>query len=140
MLIKLSFKNGNIYATLQGTEGFVGAIRTFEQIVGMPIANFLMIELEKQASELGYKKIYFINPEFYSNNQIHVNSRLSARGKTLFGQDLGQMNIKIDQKRQIEFQKARNLIKSDMLKLYNNVANVLGYTVEGKWFVKKLEK
>jgi hypothetical protein len=137
---RLSFEKGGVLIrALQGTRNIV-EIRQFERLVGMPVANYMVLEIEQQAKMLGYKRVKLPNPtalEAYKNPNFYTSLRY--RGKTLFRK---KMEGELTHEEELELNKILNTtkekVKERINSLYTSVALSLGYRESGRHFVKEL--
>lgn len=110
--LKLGFsKNAAIVEAIQGTAGWQPEFERFRALHGKPWANYLVEKLEEQARRTGFRQVKIRAPE------------------SLFWY----------------YHKSKDESNSDYLErrkrmeaLYNNVANAMGYSRKGNFFVKGL--
>lgn len=136
---RLKFEKKTIIITaFQGKRESLEAIKEFEKIVRMPIANYIILEIESQAKKMGYKKIKINNPKnLESYSYPHVDDSLRYRGKTLLKKHREGILNETEKK---ELQKYREIekkrIQKRIKKMYFEVAKKLGYKYDGKYYTK----
>ena len=155
--IKLDFRQGKVKIVgIQGGFNSSKYIQEFEAMIGMPIAVFLVKQIEEHAKKQGYKKVEIIRPE----NNIHIDStflaqlerimRRTSRGKYLIDKQTkaNQTRLKkkdkvvLTEKEKEELESLKNSAREKLIeqrkKMYTKTAKALGYSVGKNWFVKTL--
>ena len=155
--IKLDFRQGKVKIVgIQGGFNSSKYIQEFEAMIGMPIAVFLVKQIEEHAKKQGYKKVEIIRPE----NNIHIDStflaqlerimRRTSRGKYLIDKQTkaNQTRLKkkdkvvLTEKEKEELEQLKNQTREKLIeqrkKMYTKTAKALGYSVGKNWFVKTL--
>ena len=134
---------------LQGTKGITPHLRDFENAVGMPAPNFLVAEIEAQAKALGYDKVGFVDVhqlDWYQHPaitdlKITTFEDFLKKNKGMPQTELRKKYREIREEEVRATQVKRDKIRKRMEKLYNNVAQTMGYKREtkvGKFFFKEL--
>ncbi|MFA6064940.1 MAG: hypothetical protein WCW44_00060 [archaeon] len=138
---RVEFNKNEVFITaLQGKPGKARQIKEFEEIVKMPITNYLVLEIEKQAKANGYSRVVFPTPEvmasYKSPNPL---GGLNERGKELAAK-FSEKGLSDKEKTELNhlLDQARERIRRRIHRTYTYVARDLGYTHQGHIFVKEL--
>ena len=132
-----------IIEAIQGERNAVEQIRDFESVVGEPIADFVVKEIEAQARALGYKKSFLVKAEGLEDYVFPVvDGVLPNRIKRIIHD--AQSNLRPFTKEEYaQIQAARKealpRVQAQMKKLYDGVAQKRGYKeTDGPYLVKTL--
>jgi hypothetical protein len=138
---RLEFKKNEVFITaLQGKNGKARQVKEFEGLVHMPISNYLIKEIEKQAKTNGYHRVVFLAPESMSSYQnpspLH---ELNSRGEALM-KKFSEKGLSKGEKEELNqiLEHTKEKIRKRIFRMYTFAARDLEYTRVGHVFVKNL--
>ncbi len=138
---RLWFSRGSVdVKALQGSLGVSGELRDFEDVSGEKWPAFIMGEIERSARGMGFSRVRLAKPETLdAYKRPFVAGRV--RNKLLKLKRKGIYDPKNPNHEKIERgirEDAREKARESMSRLYYGVAQSMGYSEEGCFFVKHI--
>ncbi|MFA6064363.1 MAG: hypothetical protein WCW44_04115 [archaeon] len=124
---------------IQGAYGNSTLVKDFERVVGMPVANYLLSEIERVGKSAGYHTIQISSAEsnfYFDHPSLKTKLMRSNKGKSVSKKDLSNPSSKVEVQNYFGSESAK--IQRRMRALHEKVASSMGYASTVGGYIKKI--